>query len=104
MGKRKVLTEKELRSTPLPGVGQLLGIAKKMLGNDRAMVLCTDRKLRNCRIKGKIRRRVWIREGDAVVVELWGFQDDEKGTIIGRYVASQRTWLRENNYLPDWIF
>ena len=104
MGKRKVLTEKQLRSTPLPSMGQLLGIAKKMLGNDRAMVFCIDKKLRNCRIKGKIRRRVWIREGDAVVVELWGFQQEEKGTIVGRYVASQRTWLRENNYLPDWIF
>ncbi|MFQ5710541.1 MAG: translation initiation factor eIF-1A [Candidatus Geothermarchaeales archaeon] len=104
MGKRKVLTEKELRDTPLPSTGQLLGIAKKMLGNDRVMVLCTDRRERSCRIKGKLRRRVWIREGDAVIVELWGFQNEVKGTIVGRYIASQRTWLRENNYLPDWIF
>lgn len=104
MGKRKVLTEKDLKNTPLPGPGQLLGIAKKMLGNDRAMVLCTDRNVRNCRIKGKLRRRVWIRQGDAVLVELLGFQDEERGEIVGRYVASQKGWLMKNGYIPDWMF
>lgn len=103
MGKRKVLTEKELKDTPLPGPGQMIGIVKRLLGNDRVQVLCTDKKLRICRIKGKLRRRVWIRMGDAVVVELWGFQNDERGDIVGRYVSSQKEWLRENGYLPEWI-
>ncbi len=104
MGKRKVLTEKELKDTPLPGPGQLLGIAKKMLGNDRVKVLCTDRRMRSCRIKGKMRRRAWIRTGDAVLVELWGFQNETRGSVVGRYVASQREWLREKGHLPKWMF
>ncbi|MFQ5711287.1 MAG: translation initiation factor eIF-1A [Candidatus Geothermarchaeales archaeon] len=104
MGKRKVLTEKELKDTPLPATGQLLGIVKKLLGNDRAQALCTDMKMRTCRIKGKLRRRVWIRIGDTVLIELWGFQDDTRGDIVGRYTAAQKEWLRQNGYLPDWMF
>ncbi len=103
MGKRKVLTEKQIKNTPLPGPGQLFGVVKKMVGNDRIVVLCTDRYTRTCRIKGKMRRRTWIRLGDAVVVELWGFQDETKGDIVGRYVASQKEWLREHGHLPEWI-
>lgn len=104
MGKRKVLTEKELKDTPLPGPGQLLGIVKKLLGNDRALAFCTDRRMRTCRIKGKLRRRVWIRLGDAVLIELWGVQDDTRGDIVGRYTVAQREWLRTNGYLSDWMF
>ncbi len=104
MGKRKVLSEKELKETPLPKEGQLLGIVKKLLGADRALVLCTDNKLRVCRIKGSLRRRVWVRVGDAVLVELWGFQMDTRGDIIGRYTAAQREWLRKEGMLPDWMF
>ncbi|MFQ5951699.1 MAG: translation initiation factor eIF-1A [Candidatus Geothermarchaeales archaeon] len=103
MGKRKVLTEKQIKDTPLPAPGQLFGVVKRLVGNDRVVVLCTDRLTRTCRIRGKMRRRVWIRQGDAVVVELWGFQNDTKGDIIGRYVASQKEWLREQGHLPDWI-
>ena len=103
MGKRQVKTEKDLKDTPMPGPGQLLGMTVKMLGNDRASILCIDRRVRNCRIKGKMRRRAWIRPGDAVIVELWGFQDETRGTIVGRYVRSQREWLRENGHIPEWM-
>ncbi len=104
MGKRKVLSEKELKETPLPGEGQLLGIVKKLLGADRAMVLCTDGKIRVCRIKGTLRRRVWVRVGDAVLVELWGFQVDKRGDIVGRYTAAQKDWLRKEGKIPEWMF
>ncbi len=56
-----------------------------------------------CRIKGTLRRRIWIRMGDAVLVELWGFQSEDHGDIIGRYVESQKNWLRKKGYLPDWL-
>ena len=88
----------------MPKEGQLLGIVKKLLGADKVLVLCTDGKLRVCRIKGKLRRRIWIRVGDAVLVELWGFQLDTRGDIIGRYTAAQMEWLRKQGMLPDWMF
>jgi len=103
MGKRRVLSEKELKDTPLPSEGQILGVAKRILGADRVLVACADGKERICRIPGKLRKRVWIRVGDAVLVELWGFQEDKRGDIVGRYTKAQKQWLIENGYLPEWL-
>lgn len=103
MGKKKVLSEKELKDTPLPSEGQLLGVAKKILGEGKVLVLCTDGVERVCRIPGKLRKKVWIRVGDAVLVELWGFQTEARGDIVGRYTKAQKEWLRQNGYLPEWL-
>jgi Translation initiation factor 1 (IF-1) len=35
------------------------------------------------RIAGKLRKRVWIKEGDVVLVSPWGFQD--KCDVIHKY-------------------
>ncbi len=103
MGKRKILSEKDLKDTPLPSEGQILGVAKKILGAGNVLVLCADGKERVCRIPGKLRKRVWIRVGDAVLVELWGFQNDKRGDIVGRYTRAQKQWLIDNGYLPEWL-
>jgi len=103
MGKRRVLSEKDLKDTPLPSEGQILGVAKRILGADRVLVACADGKERICRIPGKLRKRVWIRVGDAVLVELWGFQEDKRGDVVGRYTRAQKQWLIDNGYLPEWL-
>ena len=83
----------------LPSKTDVLGIAVKMLGSDRIMVKCQDGKERLCRIRGKLKRRVWIREGDVVLVSPWDFQVDERGDITWRYRRNQSDWLRDHNYL-----
>ncbi len=103
MGKRKILSEKDLKDTPLPSEGQILGVAKKIMGGGNVLVACADGKERICRIPGKLRKRVWIRVGDAVLVELWGFQNDKRGDIVGRYTRAQKQWLIDNGYLPEWL-
>jgi len=97
--KRKVLSEEELKELVLPGEGQVLGIVTKMLGYDRVMVIGNDGKERLCRISGKLKRRVWIREGDVVLVSPWDFQRDTRGDIVWRYTKSQAEWLRKNKYI-----
>ena len=99
MGKKKVLSEGELKEMVLPAEDQLLGIVTKMLGYDRMLVKCADGHERVCRIRGKMKRRVWIKVGDTVVVAPWDFQRESRGDIIWRYRESQVNWLRENNYL-----
>ena len=99
MGKKKVLSEGELKEMVLPAENQLLGVVTKMLGYDRMQVKCADGKERVCRIRGKMKRRVWIKVGDTVVVAPWDFQSDTRGDIIWRYRESQVDWLRTNNYL-----
>ena len=99
MGKRKVKSEEKYSVKVLPVANDVIGIATKMLGFDRLLVNCQDGKERLCRIRGKMKRRMWIRQGDIVLVSPWDFQSDKRGDIIWRYKRNQAEWLRRNGYL-----
>jgi len=99
LGKRKVKSEEELKNMMLPATTDVLGIAEKMLGYDRILVKCQDGHERLCRIRGKMKRRAWIRLRDIVLVSPWDFQFDKRGDIIWRYKRNQAEWLRRNGYL-----
>ncbi len=73
----------------MPRNSEILGIVEQMLGGSRMIVRCKDEKTRMCRIPGKIRRRIWIKAGDVVIVKPWSVQSDEKGDIVWRYTKSQ---------------
>jgi translation initiation factor 1A len=99
MGKKKVLSEGELSEMVLPSANDVLGVAVKLLGFDRVLVKCQDGHERLCRIRGKMKRRVWIRQGDVVVVSPWDFQFDKRGDLIWRYTKAQAEMLRKKGYL-----
>jgi translation initiation factor 1A len=99
LGKKKVLSEGELSELVLPAQTDVLGIAIKLLGYDRILVRCQDGHERLCRIRGKMKRRVWIREGDVVLVSPWEFQSDKRGDLTWRYTRSQAEMLRKRGFL-----
>lgn len=99
MGKKKVLSEGELSRLVLPKEHQVLGVVTQMLGFDRLRTRCTDGHERLCRIRGKMKRRVWIRVGDVVLVDPWGFQAEERGDIVWRYTHGQAESLKKKGYL-----
>lgn len=76
LGKRKVLSESDLKELVMPQQGELLGRVIKLVGGDNIIVRCTDGKVRTCRIRGKIKRRMWIREHDIVLIAPWDFQSE----------------------------
>src|SRR4030043_1322963 len=82
-----------------PSQGEVLGVVTKLLGFDRIMVKCQDGQERLCRIRGKMKRRVWIREGDIVIVSPWEFQTKERGDVVWRYTHSQADTLRRKGIL-----
>jgi translation initiation factor 1A len=84
--------------TPDKGEGEVLGTVVKMLGASHFTIQCLDSMTRMCRLRGKMRKRVWIREGDTVIVVPWEFQD-EKGDVTWRYTGPQVSWLRRKGYL-----
>ena len=99
MGKRKVISESFIKPR-LPNRGfEVLGYAEKMLGYDRMMIRCVDGFTRLCRIRGKMKRRAWIRLNDIVIVSPWDFQSDKRGDIVYRYRRNQADWLRRNGYM-----
>jgi translation initiation factor 1A len=98
LGKRKVLSEANLKELVMPQAGEVLGRAIKMTGGDQVIVKCADGETRQCRIRGKLKRRMWIREGDIVLVAPWDF-DNRKADIIWRYIQAHAQWLDANGYL-----
>ncbi len=97
----------------LPSQNDVLGIAVKMLGADRIMVKCQDGKERLCRIRGKLKRRVWIRDGDIVLVSPWDFQAESRGDIFSGTGKTKRAgcgntitlqFKAEERSLPKCIF
>lgn len=94
-----MLTEEELKTLVVPAPGDVVGIVVKLLGYDRVLVKCDDGHTRLCRIRGKLKRRVWIRANDIVLVSPWDFQHDSRGDIFWRYKKNQIEWLKEQGYI-----
>ena len=72
----------------------------KMLGNGRLEAHCFDGTQRLCHIRGKMRKKVWIGNGDIVLVSLRDFQDG-KADIIMKFSADEARQLKAMGELPD---
>jgi len=99
LGKKKIISEEEIKDMVLPVANDVLGIATRLLGFDRVLMKCQNGHERLCRVRGKMKRRVWIRIGGIVLVSPWDFQSHKRGDIIWRYKKSQAEELRKNGYL-----
>ena len=83
----------------LPRGNQALAIIEQRLGGSRMKARCLDGKTRICRIPGRLKRHLWVREGDVVIVDPWEFGGDEKGDIVYKYTKSQTQFLKTKGYL-----
>jgi len=91
--------EQEIRKTRLPKGNEVIGVVEKRLGGSRMYVRCLDGKIRVCRIPGRLQRKLWVREGNIVIVEPWEFGGDDKGDIVYKYKPSQVDFLRNKGHL-----
>ncbi len=78
---------------------EILGKVESRAGGNRMIVSCFDGKTRNCRVPGRLKRKLWIRPGDIVLVEPWEFEGDEKGDIIHTYKPAAIQWLERKGFL-----
>lgn len=76
--------KKQKRELEFKDDGQEYAQVTKMLGNGRCQVKCVDGVDRLAVIRGAMRKKVWIKVEDWVLVGLRDFQDD-KCDIIGKY-------------------
>ena len=97
----KQAEEMEIRRTRLPRGRETLGILEQRLGASRIEVRCLDGKTRVCRIPGRLKRKLWVRKGDIVIVEPWEFCGDTKGDVIYKYKPIQIDFLRQKGLLKQ---
>lgn len=91
----------EIIRVRIPRKDEVLGIVEQALGSKRFKVRCADKKVRLCRIPGRIKRDVWIKEGNMVLVKPWEIQGDERGDILYKYGKTQQMWLERKGYLKE---
>ena len=94
-------TEEDTSRVRLPNIkdAEMFGVADQLMGASRIKVMCEDGVSRMGRIPGKIRKRMWIREGDLLIVSVWDFQPD-KCDIRFRYTKTQASNLSRRNKIP----
>ena len=91
--------QQEISRIKLPRGNQTLGVLEQRLGGSRNRVRCLDGKTRICRIPGRLKRRLWVRESDIVIVEPWEFSGDDKGDVVYKYTPTQVQWLKNKGHL-----
>lgn len=84
-----------------PKNNEILGIVEQRVGANRMIIKCLDGKQRNCRIPGALRRRLWIRPGDTVIVKPWEFESDKRGDVIFKYTPAAIGWLKRKGFLKE---
>ncbi len=104
MARKKKRREEESSSKepplPNPEEGTVICVVERLLGADYLLVRCADGMQRKARIPGSMRRRVWMREGDLVLVAPWEFKP-ERGDVIYRYTKDEVKRLVEKGVVPE---
>ncbi|MBN2880546.1 translation initiation factor eIF-1A [Candidatus Woesearchaeota archaeon] len=91
----------ENRRVRLPRPPQVFGILEQRVGGSRMKVRCFDGKNRLCRIPGRLKRKLWVREGDVLLIEPWEFGGDEKGDVVYKYRPVQVDILKNKGLLKQ---
>ena len=105
MGKKKSKQYKagstEKRAGKLPRGDQQFAVVREMQGGSRMRALCEDGLTRMVRIPGKLKRRMWCRPNDLILIKPWPVQGNIKADLVYRYLPAERKWLYRRNMVPE---
>jgi len=93
-------TENIRVTLPYKPKGEMFAVAETFQGGSRLQLICEDGKRRMGRIPGKLRRRMWVRENDLLIVVPWSFQDS-KADVKFRYTPTQTSNLKRKRKIPE---
>ena len=92
-------TEKSARK--LPRGDMQYAVVREMSGGSRMSALCEDGNNRMVRIPGKLKRRMWCRPNDLILIKPWPIQGDIKADLVYRYLPAERSWLYRRDMVPE---
>ncbi|CDK25783.1 unnamed protein product [Kuraishia capsulata CBS 1993] len=96
----KNINEGQKRELIYKEEGQEYAQITKMLGNGRVEASCFDGIKRMAHIRGKLRKKVWMAQGDIILVSLRDFQDDQCD-VVHKYNADEARALKSAGELPE---
>ena len=91
--------QSEISRIKMPWKNQSFGIVEQRLGGSRMRVHCLDGKTRICRIPGRLKRTLWVRESNIVIIEPWEHGGDAKGDVVYKYTNAQVGYLKRKGQL-----
>ena len=77
---------------------EMFGVVQQRMGGDQIKVSCDDGIERSVRIPGKLKKKVWVKNGDVVIIRLWEFQRI-KADLVWRYLGFQVERLKKKGLL-----
>ncbi|KAI8817541.1 uncharacterized protein EV422DRAFT_541091 [Fimicolochytrium jonesii] len=92
--------ESEKRELVFAEEGQEYATVVKMLGNGWVEAQCADGDKRMAHIRGAFRKKVWITQGDLILLGLRDFQDS-KADVILKYTPDEARMLKSYGELSD---
>jgi len=102
VARKKGGKQEKKKEMPLPSEeeGTILCVVTRNLGGGFLEVMCLDGETYKAWIPGRMRRRVWIREGDVILFLPWGTRD-MKGEVVYRYQRNEVSKLLEMGLISE---
>ncbi len=86
----------------LPQEGEVLGQVIQLLGGGLLLTKCVDGKVRQVRIPGKYRKRMWTRTGDVIIcMPEYGLHPESKGELVHRFRKNETKILFQRGLIPE---
>ena len=86
---------------PYKPKGVMYGVVRDISGGSRLRVFCEDERNRMVRIPGRLKKKMWVRVGDTVVIKKWPIQENEKADLVYRYTKTQKERLIRDGNIPE---
>ena len=86
---------------PYKPKGEMYGVVRDISGGSRLRVFCEDERNRMVRIPGRLKKKMWVRVGDTVVIKKWPIQENKKADLVYRYTKTQKERLIRDGNIPE---
>ena len=98
-GKKQVQEDREL---VYKGESEEYAQVTKLLGDGRFECNCADGQKRIAHVRGKMRKRIWIGNGDIILVSLRDFEP-EKCDVVEKYKEKEVAKLKKVGEIPEFM-
>lgn len=79
---------------------ELFAIVMEISGGSRMKAFCEDDKTRMVRIPGRLKKKMWCRVNDIIIIKKWAVQSDKKCDLVYRFRPIEREVLKRKGLLP----